>query len=47
MINTNWNSVILDCSIPEGEMERMMDISYLLTVSKMAKKDQQSLLIHL
>jgi len=38
---------ILDGSIPKGEIERMMDNSTLLVVSKMTKKDQQSLLMHL
>jgi len=42
-----WNTVILDGSIPQGEIERMMDNSYLLVVSKMTKKDQQSILVHL
>jgi len=47
MNKSNWNSIILDSSIPQGELERMMDNSYLLVVSKMTKKDQQSILIHL
>lgn len=42
-----WNTVILDGSIPQGEIERMMDNSFMLVVSKMTKKDQQSLLVHL
>ncbi len=42
-----WNTVILDGSIPEGEIERMMDNSYLLVVSKMTKKAQASITIHL
>lgn len=42
-----WNTVILDGSIPQGEIERMMDNSYMLVVSKMTKKDQQSILVHL
>jgi predicted DNA-binding protein (MmcQ/YjbR family) len=42
-----WNTVLLDGSIPQGEIERMMDNSYLLVVSKMTKKDQQSILAHL
>lgn len=46
MNKANWNSVILDGSIPQGELERMMDNSYLLTVSKMTKKDQAAILIH-
>lgn len=42
-----WNTVILDGSIPQGEIERMIDSSYLLVVSKMTKKAQQSILPHL
>lgn len=42
-----WNTVILDGSIPKGEIERMMDNSFKLVVSKMTKKDQQSILLHL
>jgi predicted DNA-binding protein (MmcQ/YjbR family) len=41
-----WNTIILDGSIPQGEIERMMDNSFKLVVSKMTKKDQQSILIH-
>jgi len=47
MNKAQWNTVILDGSIPEGEIERMMDNSYKLVVSKMTKKDQASLLLHL
>ncbi|GLX78842.1 hypothetical protein tinsulaeT_21820 [Thalassotalea insulae] len=47
MNKAQWNTVILDGSIPQGELERMMDNSYLLVVSKMTKKDQQSILVHL
>ncbi|MBL4941705.1 MAG: hypothetical protein JKY81_08575 [Colwellia sp.] len=47
MIKSNWNSIILDGTIPQGELERVMDNSYLLVVSKMTKKDQQSLFIHM
>ncbi|WDD99723.1 MmcQ/YjbR family DNA-binding protein [Thalassomonas actiniarum] len=42
-----WNTVILDGSIPQGEIERMIDNSFLLVVKKMTKKDQQSILLHL
>ena len=42
-----WNTVILDGSIPQGEIERMIDNSFKLVVSKMTKKDQQSILVHL
>ncbi|MCW8834674.1 MAG: MmcQ/YjbR family DNA-binding protein [Colwellia sp.] len=46
MHKASWNSVILDGSIPKGELERMMDNSFKLIVSKMTKKDQQSIQIH-
>ncbi|NOU51432.1 MmcQ/YjbR family DNA-binding protein [Pseudoalteromonas sp. JBTF-M23] len=42
-----WNTVLLDGSIPQGEIERMIDNSYLLVVKKMPKKLQTSLLLHL
>lgn len=42
-----WNTIILDDSIPQGEIERMIDNSFMLVVSKMTKKDQQSILIKL
>ena len=42
-----WNTVILDGSIPKGEIERMIDNSFMLVVNKMTKKDQQSILLHL
>jgi len=42
-----WNTIILDGSIPQGEIERMMDNSFKLVVSKMTKKEQASILVHL
>ncbi|WP_159821711.1 MmcQ/YjbR family DNA-binding protein [Colwellia sp. 20A7] len=42
-----WNTIILDGSIPPGEIERMIDNSFNLVVSKMTKKDQASILVHL
>jgi predicted DNA-binding protein (MmcQ/YjbR family) len=42
-----WNTIILDGSIPKGEIERMMDNSFKLVVSKMTKKDQKSILVNL
>lgn len=42
-----WNTIILDGSIPQGEIERMIDNSFKLVISKMTKKDQASILIHL
>jgi predicted DNA-binding protein (MmcQ/YjbR family) len=47
MNKSAWNSIILDGSIPKGEIERMMYNSYMLVVGKMTKKDQQSVLLHL
>lgn len=47
MNKLHWNTVILDGSIPIGEIERMIDNSYLLVLSKMSKKDQASILIHI
>ncbi len=47
MNKAQWNTVILDGSIPEGEIERMIDNSFKLVVSNMTKKDQVSILVHL
>jgi len=41
-----WNTIILDGSIPQGEIERMIDNSFKLVVSKMTKKDQQSIMLY-
>lgn len=46
-INRLWNFIILDGSITQGEIERMMDNSFKLVVSKMTKKEQASILVHL
>ncbi|WP_150138880.1 MmcQ/YjbR family DNA-binding protein [Candidatus Enterovibrio escicola] len=47
MNKKHWNTVILDGSIPQGEIERMIDSSYMLVVDKMTKKDKASILVHL
>ncbi len=52
MLKAQWNTVILDGSITQGEIssgevERMIDNSNMLVVNKMTKKDQQSILVHL
>lgn len=39
----HWNSVLIDGSIPDDEIEEMVDNSYDLVVGKMTKKDQQKL----
>ena len=47
MNKAQWNTVIIDGSIPRGEIERMIDNSYMLVISKMTKKDQASIMVHL
>ena len=47
MSKVHWNTVKLDGSVPKGEIQRMMDNSFDLVVSNMAKKDQQSILVHM
>lgn len=47
MNKAHWNSTILDGSILQGELGRMMGKSYMLVISKMTKKDQQQILVHL
>ena len=37
MNKTHWNTVILDGSIPAGEIERMIDNSYSLVVKKLRR----------
>lgn len=37
MNKAQWNTVILDDSIPQGELERMMDNLFVLAAHKMAK----------
>ena len=43
MNKTHWNTVLLDGSIPDGEVERMIDHSYGLVVRKLPKKQRLSL----
>jgi len=47
MNKRHWNTIILDGSIPRGELERMIDNSFKLVVSKMTKKEQASIRIQL
>jgi predicted DNA-binding protein (MmcQ/YjbR family) len=42
-----WITIILNGSIPKGEIERMIDNSFRLVVSKMTKKDQKLILLHI
>ena len=43
MNKTHWNTVLLDGSIPIGEVERMIDHSYGLVVRKLPKKQRLAL----
>lgn len=47
MNKKHWISIYFDGSVPQGEVERLIDNSFMLVVSKMAKKDQSSILLHL
>ena len=43
MNKRHWNTVVLDGSIPRGELERMVDHSYALVVKKFKKAERQAL----
>ena len=43
MNKAHWNTVLLDGSIPRGEIERMIDRSYGLVVKKLRKKTREGL----
>jgi len=43
MNKRHWNTVILDGTIPQGEIERMIDRSYGLVVKSLKKAERQSL----
>jgi predicted DNA-binding protein (MmcQ/YjbR family) len=47
MDKKHWISVYFDTEVPQGEIYRLIDNSFALVVSKMTKKDQQSILIQL
>ena len=42
-----WNTVIIDGSMPSGEVERLIDDSFILVVNQMPSKDQQAILAEL
>jgi predicted DNA-binding protein (MmcQ/YjbR family) len=47
MNKTHWNTLILDGSIPDGEVIRLIDHSYALVVKKLKKSERTALeLIH-
>ncbi len=43
MNKVHWNTVILDGTVPRGEVERMMDNSYALVVRGLRKADRTGL----
>ena len=43
MNKAHWNTVTLDGSIPQGEIERMIDRSYELVVKNLTKLEQKHL----
>lgn len=43
MNKVHWNTIILDGSIPRGEIERMIDHSYTLVVKKLKKAEREAL----
>lgn len=43
MNKRHWNTIILDGSIPPGEIERMIDHSYALVVKKLKKTEREAL----
>ena len=43
MNKRHWNTVLLDGSIPRGELERMIDNSYTLVVKGLPKKERLAL----
>ncbi len=43
MNKRHWNTVVLDGSIPPGEVERMVDNSYALVVGGLRKTERQAL----
>ena len=45
MNKKHWNTVILDGSLPRGEIERMIDNSYLLVIRSLPKAQREALSI--
>jgi predicted DNA-binding protein (MmcQ/YjbR family) len=45
MNKTHWNTVLLDDSIPRGEIERMIDRSYALVVAKLPRAARRGLTV--
>lgn len=43
MNKKHWNTVLLDGSIPRGEVERMIDLSWSLVVKGLPRRDRDTL----
>lgn len=43
MNKLHWNTIILDGSIPQGEIERMIDHSYALVIKKLKRVEREAL----
>lgn len=43
MNKVHWNTVVLDGSLPQGEIQRMIDLSYSLVVKGLKKSIRQGL----
>ena len=43
MNKTHWNTILLDDSVPSGELKRMIDNSYTLVVGSLRKIERTSL----
>ena len=41
----HWNTITLDGSVPEAELRRMMDDSYILVVQRLKKAERDTLLL--
>lgn len=46
MNKLHWNTVLLDGSVPVGELERMIDSSYALVVKTLRKADRMALAMY-
>ncbi|MBV1877767.1 MAG: MmcQ/YjbR family DNA-binding protein [Pseudomonadales bacterium] len=46
MNKVHWNTVVLDGSIPDGELQRMIDHSYTLVLQGMRQADRLQLEMH-
>ena len=43
MNKTHWNTILLDGSVPSGELERMIDNSYALVTGSLSKVERTHL----